>query len=57
MQGLNLSQPGLKHDQQWFRTAVFYEVLVRAFSGDGIRITVGTDRDHERVLAAARAAR
>ena len=29
MQGLNLSQPGLKHDPNWFRTAVFYEVLVR----------------------------
>jgi maltose alpha-D-glucosyltransferase/alpha-amylase len=38
MQGLNLSQPGLKHDPEWFRTAVFYEVLVRAFgdsSGSG----------------------
>ena len=32
MQGLNLSQPGLKHDPHWFRTAVFYEVLVRAFA-------------------------
>src|SRR4051794_41819128 len=32
MQGLNLSQPGLKHDPQWFKKAVFYEVLVRAFS-------------------------
>ena len=32
MQGLNLSQPGLKHDPQWFRKAVFYEVLVRAFA-------------------------
>ncbi len=31
MQGLNLSQPGLKHDTEWFKTAVFYEVLVRAF--------------------------
>jgi len=31
MLGLNLSQPGLKHDPHWFRTAVFYEVLVRAF--------------------------
>lgn len=31
MQGLNLSQPGLKNDPEWFRTAVFYEVLVRAF--------------------------
>ena len=31
MQGLNLSQPGLKHDTGWFKTAVFYEVLVRAF--------------------------
>ncbi len=32
MQGLNLSQPGLKHDPQWFKKAVFYEVLVRAFA-------------------------
>ena len=32
MQGLNLSQPGLRHDPQWYRTAVLYEVLVRAFS-------------------------
>jgi histidinol-phosphate aminotransferase len=32
-------------------------VLVRAFSGDGIRITVGTVPDIERVVAAARAAR
>ncbi len=32
MQGLNLSQPGLRHDPEWFRTAVFYEVLVRAFA-------------------------
>ena len=38
MQGLNLSQPGLKHDPQWFRKAVFYEVLVRAFSDSkGVR--------------------
>ena len=32
MQGLNLSQPGLKHDPAWFKKAVFYEVLVRAFA-------------------------
>ena len=32
MQGLGLHQPGLKHDPQWFRKAVFYEVLVRGFS-------------------------
>jgi histidinol-phosphate aminotransferase len=32
-------------------------VLVRAFSGEGIRITVGTARDNDRVLAGARAAR
>ncbi len=32
MQGLNLSTPGLRNDPQWYRTAVFYEVLVRAFS-------------------------
>ncbi|WP_068397295.1 maltose alpha-D-glucosyltransferase [Kribbia dieselivorans] len=31
MQGLNLAQPGLKNDPEWFRKAVFYEVLVRAF--------------------------
>jgi len=30
-QGLGLTQPGLRHDPDWFRTAVFYEVLVRAF--------------------------
>jgi histidinol-phosphate aminotransferase len=34
-----------------------HDVLVRGFPGDGIRITVGTDRDNERVVAAARAAR
>ncbi|MGB8649122.1 MAG: histidinol-phosphate transaminase [Mycobacteriales bacterium] len=32
-------------------------VLVRCFSGEGLRITVGTDRDNERVLGAAAAAR
>jgi len=32
VQGLNLSQPGLRHDPEWIRTAVFYEVLVRAFA-------------------------
>ncbi|WP_142007396.1 MULTISPECIES: maltose alpha-D-glucosyltransferase [Barrientosiimonas] len=31
MQGLNLQQPGLRHDPQWFKKAVFYEVLVRGF--------------------------
>jgi histidinol-phosphate aminotransferase len=31
-------------------------VLVRCFSGEGIRVTVATARDNERVLAAARAA-
>ncbi|RYG77928.1 maltose alpha-D-glucosyltransferase [Yimella sp. RIT 621] len=31
VQGFNLQQPGLKHDPQWFRKAVFYEVLVRGF--------------------------
>jgi len=34
----NHTQPGLQHDPQWFRTAVFYEVVVRAFadaSGSG----------------------
>ena len=33
-----LNAPGLAHDPDWFRKAVFYEVLVRAFSdanGDG----------------------
>ncbi|MDO5727019.1 MAG: maltose alpha-D-glucosyltransferase, partial [Bowdeniella nasicola] len=33
------SRPGLSDDPQWFRTAVFYEVLLRAFhdtDGDGI---------------------
>jgi histidinol-phosphate aminotransferase len=32
-------------------------VLVRAFSGEGIRVTVGTTQDNERVLVGARAAR
>ncbi|MGB3256493.1 MAG: maltose alpha-D-glucosyltransferase [Ornithinimicrobium sp.] len=31
MRGLNLYQPGLKNDPDWYRKAVFYEVLVRAF--------------------------
>ncbi|MCK0112362.1 maltose alpha-D-glucosyltransferase [Ornithinimicrobium sp. F0845] len=31
MRGLNLQQPGLRYDPDWFRKAVFYEVLVRAF--------------------------
>ena len=34
-----------------------HAVLVRAFSGEGIRVTVGTPTDNERVVAAARAAR
>ncbi|HUR15393.1 MAG TPA: histidinol-phosphate transaminase [Mycobacteriales bacterium] len=34
-----------------------HAVLVRGFSGDGIRITVGTPKDNARVLAAAGAAR
>ncbi len=39
MQGLNLSQPGLKHDPEWFKTAVFYEVLVRGFGdSNGSRV-------------------
>ncbi len=32
MPALNLAQPGLRHDPLWFKKAVFYEVLVRAFS-------------------------
>jgi histidinol-phosphate aminotransferase len=32
-------------------------VLVRCFAGDGLRITIGTDKDSARVLEAARAAR
>ena len=34
----HLNAPGIAHDPDWFRKAVFYEVLVRAFSdanGDG----------------------
>ena len=31
MQGLNLAQPGLRRDPLWYKKAVFYEVLVRAF--------------------------
>jgi len=34
-----------------------HDVLVRAFSGEGIRVTVGTPRDNQRVLTAAAAAR
>jgi histidinol-phosphate aminotransferase len=34
-----------------------HAVLVRAFSGEGIRVTVGLDKDNDRVVAAARAAR
>jgi maltose alpha-D-glucosyltransferase/alpha-amylase len=30
--GLDLAGPGLKHDPNWYRKAVFYEVLVRAFA-------------------------
>ena len=33
-----LNAPGLQHDPHWYRKAVFYEVLVRAFAdanGDG----------------------
>jgi histidinol-phosphate aminotransferase len=33
-----------------------HDVLVRCFAGEGIRVTVGTDKDHVRVLAAAEAA-
>ncbi len=32
-------QPGLQHDPQWYRRAIFYEVMVRAFAdsdGDGV---------------------
>ena len=35
----HLNAPGIAHDPDWFRKAVFYEVLVRAFSdanGDGV---------------------
>ncbi len=32
MEGLNLSAPGLRHDPNWHKKAVFYEVLVRAFA-------------------------
>ena len=32
MQGLNLHAPGLAHDPDWYRKAVFYEVLVRGFA-------------------------
>ncbi len=32
LQGLDLHAPGLRHDPDWYRTAVFYEVLVRAFA-------------------------
>ena len=32
MPGLDLAGPGLKHDPNWYRKAVFYEVLVRGFA-------------------------
>jgi maltose alpha-D-glucosyltransferase / alpha-amylase len=32
VQGLQLSSPGLDNDPNWYKKAVFYEVLVRAFS-------------------------
>jgi maltose alpha-D-glucosyltransferase/alpha-amylase len=32
VEGLNLTAPGLRHDPNWHKKAVFYEVLVRAFS-------------------------
>jgi maltose alpha-D-glucosyltransferase / alpha-amylase len=32
VEGLNLTGPGLRHDPSWHKKAVFYEVLVRAFS-------------------------
>ncbi len=32
MQGLQLSAPGLDNDPFWYKKAVFYEVLVRAFA-------------------------
>jgi maltose alpha-D-glucosyltransferase / alpha-amylase len=32
VQGLQLSSPGLDNDPHWYKKAVFYEVLVRAFS-------------------------
>jgi Glycosidases len=34
-----MGQPGLQHDPQWYRRAIFYEVMVRGFSdsdGDGV---------------------
>ncbi|HKU11200.1 maltose alpha-D-glucosyltransferase [Sinomonas sp.] len=37
-QNFNVNAPGLQHDPYWYRKAVFYEVLVRAFAdanGDG----------------------
>ncbi|MCU1587883.1 MAG: histidinol-phosphate transaminase [Frankiales bacterium] len=34
-----------------------HDVLVRCFAGDGLRITIGTEVDNARVVAAARAAR
>ncbi len=30
--GLDLATPGLRHDRSWYKKAVFYEVLVRAFA-------------------------
>jgi maltose alpha-D-glucosyltransferase / alpha-amylase len=32
LRGLDLQTPGLEHDPDWYKKAVFYEVLVRGFS-------------------------
>ncbi|HEX5535482.1 MAG TPA: maltose alpha-D-glucosyltransferase [Actinomycetales bacterium] len=32
LRGLDLQTPGLQHDPNWYKKAVFYEVLVRGFS-------------------------
>ncbi len=32
MQGLQLTSPGLRHDPNWYKKAVFYEAMIRAFA-------------------------
>ena len=63
--GLGWAVPAAQGNFVWLPTtdsvrvsAVFEEhgVLVRCFAGEGVRITVATPRDHERVLSGAQAA-
>ena len=49
------AHPGLKHDPEWFKTAVFYEVLVRAF-GDSTGSGTGDNHNKPAPTAASTAA-